>query len=54
MTINKSKLGYSLQIGGAGSLLVGAVISVHHAAIAACLVAGAAGLYLGKRLRAGA
>jgi hypothetical protein len=54
MSINKSTLGYSIQIGGTGCVLVGAVLSVHHAAIAACLVAGAAALYVGKRIRTGA
>jgi hypothetical protein len=54
MRFNKSTSGYSVQIGGAGCVLVGAVLSVHHAAIAACLLAGSAALYIGKRIRSGA
>lgn len=54
MTLNKSTVGYTVQIGGAGCVLVGAVLSVHHAAIAACLLAGSVALYVGKRIRSGA
>lgn len=54
MPFNKSTSGYSVQIGGAGCVLVGAVLSVHHAALAACLLAGSAALYIGKRTRSGA
>lgn len=53
MSLNKSTIGYSVQAGGAGCVLVGAVLSVHHAAIAACLLAGSAALYVGKRIRTG-
>ena len=53
MSFNKSTIGYSVQAGGAGCVLVGAVLSVHHAAIAACLLAGSAALYIGKRIRSG-
>jgi hypothetical protein len=54
MSLNKSTVGYSIQIGGAGCVLVGTILSVHHAAIAACLLAGSAALYMGKRIRTGA
>ena len=54
MTVTKSTLGYAIQVGGASCLIVGAVLSVHHAAIAACLLAGAAALYVGRRIRTSA
>jgi hypothetical protein len=54
MSLNKSTVGYFVQVGGAGCVLVGAILSVHHAAIAACLLAGSAALYVGKRIRTGA
>jgi len=54
MTFTKANLGYAIQIAGAGCVVVGAVLSVHHAAIAAFLLAGAAALYVGRRIRTGA
>ena len=54
MTFTKTTLGYSIQIIGASCVLIGTVLSVHHAAIAACLGIGAVGLYIGRRIRAGA
>jgi hypothetical protein len=51
MSVTKSTLGYALQLGGAGSLIVGAVLGVHHAAIAATLLCGAAAVYVGAKIR---
>ena len=52
MSVSKTTLGYAVQLGGAGAVIVGAVLSFHHAAIAASLLGGAAALYIGKKIRA--
>ncbi|MGB9403199.1 MAG: hypothetical protein WCA98_06660 [Candidatus Acidiferrales bacterium] len=54
MTASKSMIGYALQLGGAGAIILGAALSLHHAAIAAALLGGAAALYVGKKIRTGA
>ena len=45
---------YLLELAGAAVFLCGAVLSVHHYAIAACMVGGAASYFAGKKLRAAA
>ena len=52
MSVSKKTLGYAVQLGGAGAIVVGAVLSVHHAAIAAAILGGAAALYIGNKIRA--
>jgi hypothetical protein len=52
LTVNKTTLGYLVQLGGAGAVVIGAVLSVHHALIAATLLGGAAALYVGEKIRA--
>jgi hypothetical protein len=52
MSVSKKTLGYAVQLGGAGGLVVGAVLGVHHVAIAAAILGGAAALYIGKKIRA--
>jgi hypothetical protein len=52
MSASKSFIGYAVELGGFGAFVVGAVLSVHHAAIAACFVGGAAAVYAGKKIRA--
>lgn len=52
MTLSKQSIGYIVEIGGLGALGVGVALSIHHAAIAACIVAGAGALYVGKKIRA--
>ncbi|MFZ0738982.1 MAG: hypothetical protein WAM96_17940 [Candidatus Acidiferrales bacterium] len=54
MAANKTTIGYAVQLGGAGAIIVGAALSLHHAAIAAALLGGAAALYVGKKIRTGA
>lgn len=49
MSISKSFIGYAIQLGGVGAFVVGAILSVHHAAIAACFIGGAAAVYIGKK-----
>lgn len=52
MSVSKSYLGYVIELGGVGAFVVGAVLSVHHVAIAACFIGGAAAIYIGKKVRA--
>ena len=51
MTLSKTTLGYVVQLGGAGAVIIGAVLSVHHALIAATLLGGAAAFYVGEKIR---
>jgi hypothetical protein len=51
MVIGKTTIGYIVQLAGIGALAVGAVLSVHHAAIAAAFVGGAAAFYVGEKIR---
>jgi hypothetical protein len=46
------KIGLIVEICGVGAFLAGAVLSIHHYAIAACIVGGAAAFFIGKKLRA--
>lgn len=52
MTLSKKTIGYIVQLCGIGAVLVGAVLSVHHAAIAASIGGGAAAFYVGEKIRA--
>jgi hypothetical protein len=52
MAVNKKTVGYVVQLGGIGAFVVGAVLSVHHAAIAAAFLGGAAAYYVGEKIRA--
>jgi hypothetical protein len=51
MSASKSFIGYVIQLGGFGAIVVGAILSVHHLAIAACFVGGGAAVYIGKKVR---
>ena len=51
MAIGKTTLGYFVQLGGAGAIVVGAILSVHHALIGATLLGGAAAVYVGQKIR---
>jgi hypothetical protein len=46
-------VGYIVQLAGASAFAVGAVLSVHHAAIAVCFVGGALAVYVGRKIRQG-
>jgi hypothetical protein len=49
MSASKTTIGYVVQLGGIGALVLGAVLSVHNAAIAAAFLGGGGGvLYWGK------
>ncbi len=52
MNASKKTIGYLVQLGGLAALAVGAVLSIHHVAIAASLVGGAAAVYVGEKIRA--
>jgi hypothetical protein len=52
MKLSKTTIGYIVQLGGAGAVVIGAILSVHHALIAATLLGGAAALYVGEKIRA--
>jgi hypothetical protein len=51
MKLSNTTMGYIVQLGGAGAVVIGAVLSVHHALIAATLLGGAAALYVGEKIR---
>jgi hypothetical protein len=45
------KIGEIVQFAGIGAFLAGAVLSIHHYAIASLVVGGAAAYFIGKKLR---
>jgi hypothetical protein len=51
MSASKTTIGYIVQLSGIGALVLGAVLSVHHAAIAAAFLGGAAAFYIGEKIR---
>jgi len=51
MSASKTTIGYVVQLGGIGAFALGAVLSFHHAAIAASFAGGAAAFYVGKKIR---
>jgi hypothetical protein len=51
MSASKTTIGYIVQLGGIAAFGLGAVLSFHHAAIAASFVGGAAAFYVGKVIR---
>jgi hypothetical protein len=53
-SISASKLGTIVEVAGAAAFLVGAVLSIHHYAIALLTIGGAVAFFVGKKLRGGA
>jgi hypothetical protein len=51
MTLSKKTIGYIVQLGGIAAFAVGAVLSFHHAGIAASFAGGAAAFYVGEKIR---
>ena len=45
-------VGQYVQIAGAVAFLVGVILSLQHYAIGICFIAGAAGFFIGKKLKA--
>ncbi|MGA8220944.1 MAG: hypothetical protein WB780_04760 [Candidatus Acidiferrales bacterium] len=52
MAVSKTTIGYLVQLGGICAFAVGAVLSIHHLAIAGTFVGGAAAFYVGEKIRA--
>jgi hypothetical protein len=52
-SLHQQTIGQWLQFAGAGAFAVGALLSLHHIAIAACVFGGAAAFYAGRKLREG-
>jgi hypothetical protein len=48
----KKQIGYFVQLGGVASFAVGAILSLHHAAITAAFLGGAAAFYIGHKITA--
>jgi hypothetical protein len=51
MSASKKTIGYAVQVAGIGAFAVGAILSLHHAAIAAAFAGGAAAFYVGEKIR---
>jgi hypothetical protein len=51
MSVSKTTLGYIVQACGLGAFVVGGILSVHHVAIAATFLGGAAAYYVGEKIR---
>jgi hypothetical protein len=51
MSASKKTIGYIVQLGGIASLTLGAIFSVHHVAIGAAFLCGAAAFYVGQKIR---
>lgn len=49
--LSKKTIGYIVQLGGIASFTIGAVFSLHHAAIGAAFLRGAAAFYVGGKIR---
>ena len=49
--ISKKTIGYIVQLGGIAAFTLGAVFSMHHAAIGAAFLGGAAAFYVGGKIR---
>lgn len=49
--LSKKTIGYIVQLGGIASFTIGAVFSLHHAAIGAAFLGGAAAFYVGGKIR---
>jgi hypothetical protein len=49
--LSKTTIGYIVQLGGIAAFATGAVLSFHHAAIAAAFAGGAAAFFVGKKIR---
>jgi len=51
MAESKQTVGYLVQLGGICAFAVGAILSVHHLAVGAAFVGGAAAFYVGQKIR---
>jgi hypothetical protein len=53
MSISANKLGTIVEIAGAAAFLIGAVLSIHHYAIALLTIGGAVAFFVGNKVRGG-
>ena len=53
-SVSSYRIGIIVEIAGASAFLGGAVLSIHHYAIAALTFGGAAAFFVGKKLRGSA
>ncbi len=51
MSVSKTTVGYIVQASGLGAFVIGGILSVHHIAIAATFLGGAAAYYVGEKIR---
>jgi hypothetical protein len=51
MATSKITIGYFVQLGGIAAFALGAILSMHHIAIGAFFLGGAAAFYIGEKLR---
>jgi hypothetical protein len=51
MSTSKTTIGYFVQLGGIAAFALGAILSMHHIAIGAAFLSGAAAFYIGEKLR---
>jgi hypothetical protein len=51
MATSKITIGYFVQLGGIAAFALGAILSMHHIAIGAFFLGGAAAFYIGQKLR---
>lgn len=51
MSASKTTVGYIVQACGLGAFVIGGVLSIHHLAVAATFLGGAAAYYVGERIR---
>ena len=50
-SVSKKTVGYLVQLGGIVAFALGAIFSLHHVAIGASFVGGAAAFYIGAKIR---
>ncbi len=50
--VSSKTIGQYVQLAGIGAIVTGAILSVHHYAIGACILIGAAAYYVGSKLKA--
>jgi hypothetical protein len=48
---SKKTIGYIVQLAGIASFTLGAIFSVHHVALGAAFLGGAAAFYVGQKIR---
>jgi hypothetical protein len=49
--LSRNTLGYIVQLAGVASFTVGGIFSVHHIAIGAAFLGGAAAFFVGEKIR---